>query len=69
MRYTKPNIRIKEADMDPDGCNCDLCLNEETWEREHGTCYRCSHDLPCSYADENDESCITVLDRITQAIK
>jgi hypothetical protein len=41
-------------------------MNEEEWELEHGTCYRCSHDIPCQVADETGRVCVTVLDLLAE---
>ena len=45
-------------------CQCDLCLKEERWELEHGTCYRCSHGIPCQVADDSGRVCATILDAL-----
>lgn len=50
-------------------CNCALCKKEAEWEREHGMCYRCSHNMPCQYADERGEPCCTLLDVIARHVE
>jgi len=47
-------------------CGCALCMREETWELEHGTCYRCVHSLPCQTADDTGRVCCTILDLLAE---
>ena len=53
--------------MSDDGCRCSLCRKERAFWDEHGACYRCFSELPCSIAEEDGESCLNVLDRIRVA--
>lgn len=53
--------------MSDSGCSCDLCQKEQAFYDEHGACYRCFNDMPCSIAEEDGEPCLTVLDRIRVA--
>jgi len=49
-------------------CCCELCMKEAVWNTEHGTCYRCVHQLPCQIADDNGRPCCTVLDLVVTQI-